>query len=307
MWMFLWSFNFCNFIKMNMLTNHLVANISSCPQPNPVIWIYNTFNQCVYNFKSELGLCLGLVSICCWMSAGFPQVISNFRQKKVHEAWSIYSLLLWLCGDSCNLIGCILIKQFPVQLYTSCYYVTMDIIIISQFFYCLYLHRLQEQPGRDTFRGVANQPWSPRTHRRGTIILTCVFTALLSLPKLGFHDNDKTEVFKSRKLLEVEFTKWAPQLIVGYVIGCLSAILYLSSRIPQIVKNFQRKKTDGVCYSLFLLAALGNSLYGASVMTSSMALQSFNILFCRLFSKILQIRFPVENFWSGKLLGWLDL
>ena len=60
----------------------------------------------------------------------------------------------------------------------------------------------------DTFRGVANQPWSPRTHRRGTIILTCVFTALLSLPKLGFHDNDKTEVFKSRKLLEVEFTKW---------------------------------------------------------------------------------------------------
>jgi len=208
MWMFLWSFNFCNFIKMNMLTNHLVANISSCPQPNPVIWIYNTFNQCVYNFKSELGLCLGLVSICCWMSAGFPQVISNFRQKKVHEAWSIYSLLLWLCGDSCNLIGCILIKQFPVQLYTSCYYVTMDIIIISQFFYCLYLHRLQEQPGRDTFRGVANQPWSPRTHRRGTIILTCVFTALLSLPKLGFHDNDKTEVFKSRKLLEVEFTKW---------------------------------------------------------------------------------------------------
>ena len=23
----------------------------------------------------------------------------------MHEAWSIYSLLLWLTGDSCNLVG----------------------------------------------------------------------------------------------------------------------------------------------------------------------------------------------------------
>ena len=64
--------------KPVMSTDSTSFNITSmCPRPDkpPIKWIATTFNQCIYNVRSEIGLCLGLISIACWMSAGFPFVV----------------------------------------------------------------------------------------------------------------------------------------------------------------------------------------------------------------------------------------
>ncbi|KAI0685158.1 PQ loop repeat-domain-containing protein [Cytidiella melzeri] len=57
-----------------------------------------------------------------------------------------------------------------------------------------------------------------------------------------------------------------------YVIGRISAwactTLYLTSRLPQIWKNYARKSVEGLSISLFVFAFLGNSLYVASILTS---------------------------------------
>lgn len=55
------------------------------------------------------------------------------------------------------------------------------------------------------------------------------------------------------------------QDIVGYSIGCVSTVLYLGSRCPQIFKNFQRKSTEGLSLLLFLCAFLGNFTYSLSI------------------------------------------
>ncbi|XP_034501261.1 lysosomal amino acid transporter 1 homolog isoform X2 [Ailuropoda melanoleuca] len=76
------------------------------------------------------------------------------------------------------------------------------------------------------------------------------------------------EVFRGRTLLSVEpgSKPFTQQEIIGFVIGSVSSVLYLLSRLPQIRTNFLRKSTQGISYSLFALVMLGNALYGASVL-----------------------------------------
>ncbi|XP_045860738.1 lysosomal amino acid transporter 1 homolog isoform X3 [Meles meles] len=78
----------------------------------------------------------------------------------------------------------------------------------------------------------------------------------------------RREVFRSRMLLSVEpgSKPFTQQEIIGFVIGSVSSVLYLLSRLPQIRTNFLRKSTQGVSYSLFALVMLGNTLYGLSVL-----------------------------------------
>jgi len=51
----------------------------------------------------------------------------------------------------------------------------------------------------------------------------------------------------------------------GYVVGLMSTVFYLGSRLPQIIMNFKRGKTDGVHPITFLLAVVANFAYAFSV------------------------------------------
>ncbi|KAJ9149598.1 PQ-loop-domain-containing protein [Coniochaeta hoffmannii] len=51
----------------------------------------------------------------------------------------------------------------------------------------------------------------------------------------------------------------------GQVFGWLCAVLYLGSRLPQLLLNFRRKSTDGVSMLFFLFACLGNLTYVMSI------------------------------------------
>ena len=55
--------------------------------------------------------------------------------------------------------------------------------------------------------------------------------------------------------------------LAGYIIGLLSTVFYLGSRLPQIIMNFKRGKTEGVSYLTFLLAVIANFAYAFSVST----------------------------------------
>lgn len=53
--------------------------------------------------------------------------------------------------------------------------------------------------------------------------------------------------------------------IVGQVFGYISAVLYLGSRVPQLVKNIKRKSTEGLSPLMFTMAVLGNLTYAGSI------------------------------------------
>ncbi|KAG6868235.1 hypothetical protein C0993_005935 [Termitomyces sp. T159_Od127] len=55
---------------------------------------------------------------------------------------------------------------------------------------------------------------------------------------------------------------------IGRVFAWLCTTLYLTSRLPQIWKNYVRKSVEGLSMYLFVFAFLGNSFYVASILTS---------------------------------------
>lgn len=54
--------------------------------------------------------------------------------------------------------------------------------------------------------------------------------------------------------------------VLGQVFGWLCAILYLGSRLPQMLLNWRRKSVEGVSMLFFLFACLGNLTYVLSIM-----------------------------------------
>ncbi|KGL83412.1 Lysosomal amino acid transporter 1, partial [Tinamus guttatus] len=165
------------------------------------------------------------------------------------QALSIYFLLGWLGGDLLNLIGSFLANQLPLQIYTAIYYVLADLVML--FLYCYY-------KAKNRSRGFG-----------APINAAFVFVFLGTVSTVSLLGRDP-DVFRGRARLapsvqEAGDTPFSRNEIIGFVIGSISSVLYLCSRLPPIYTNYKRKSTAGVSYSLFALVMLGNTLYGVSV------------------------------------------
>lgn len=57
----------------------------------------------------------------------------------------------------------------------------------------------------------------------------------------------------------------------GTILSWLSTLLYLGSRVPQLLKNWSRQSTAGLSPQLFIAAFLGNLFYSSSILTNPCA------------------------------------
>lgn len=209
------------------------------------------FGECAQDGWDQASVGLGLISIFCFAASTFPQYIKACKTGNMDQALSLWFLLGWIGGDSCNLIGSFLADQLPLQTYTAVYYVLADLMMLTLYFH----YRFKKRPS-------LSAPINS--------VLLLVLGTVCTMPLLSSTSPvaAQREVFRGRTLLSVEpgskpFTK---QEIVGFVIGSISSVLYLLSRLPQIRTNFLRRSTQGISYSLFALVMLGNTLYGLSVL-----------------------------------------
>ncbi|XP_004592475.2 lysosomal amino acid transporter 1 homolog isoform X1 [Ochotona princeps] len=227
------------------------SNFSSCPNGSRQ-WIWDVFGECAYDGWDEASVGLGLISILCFSASTFPQFIKACKTGNMDQALSLWFLLGWIGGDSCNLIGSFLANQLPLQTYTAVYYVSADLVMLTLYFYYKFKNR---SPGLST-------PINS--------VLLLVAGAVCAVPLLSSAGPvaAPTGGFQGRTLLSVEphIRPFTQQEVIGFVIGSISSVLYLLSRLPQIRTNFLRKSTQGISYSLFALVMLGNTLYGLSVL-----------------------------------------
>lgn len=93
---------------------------------------------------------------------------------------------------------------------------------------------------------------------RSILFNTSILLSVCSLGILGWyltpHRPNPTHTPK------IHFSTW------GQTFGYLCAILYLGSRIPQILLNHQRKSTEGVSVLFFLFACVGNATFVMSIL-----------------------------------------
>ncbi|XP_061114154.1 lysosomal amino acid transporter 1 homolog [Conger conger] len=227
----------------------------SCP--NGSQWVMDGLRECAQDARDMASVIMGLVSILCFMVSSMPQYYSSCRSGNMDRALSIWFLLLWLGGDSCNFVGSFLADQLPLQIYTAIYYVLADLLMLGMYSYYVVKNR------RFNSSTVVNAV--------GLVYLAGAATSLAALPKAGPQVDVMDQKFNGRALLSVLEDDGSPENfttkeIIGFTIGSVSSLLYLCSRLPQIYTNYVRKSTEGLSYFLFALVILGNSLYGLSVL-----------------------------------------
>ncbi|KAI5095314.1 lysosomal amino acid transporter 1-like [Silurus meridionalis] len=234
------------------------SNFSSlCP--NGSEWIWSNLGECTQDARDMSSVVLGLLSIACFIVSSFPQYYSSCKKGNMDSALSIWFLLLWLGGDTCNLAGSFLADQLPLQKYTAVYYVLADLLMISMYSY----YKMNSMRLENANRRVL--------HVAGVLCALGVFSSLSQFSFSSAHKYTASG-FKGRTLLAVEqlhansIEPFSTREIIGFTFGSISSLLYLSSRVPQIATNFLRKSTEGVSFFLFALVILGNVTYGLSVL-----------------------------------------
>lgn len=78
--------------------------------------------------------------------------------------------------------------------------------------------------------------------------------------------------FQTRTLLSFSLTSRTTIQLIGTIQGWLSSVLYVASRLPQLIKNYQRKSTEGLSAFMFVFCVLGNLTYGLSIIIRSLNL-----------------------------------
>jgi solute carrier family 66 (lysosomal lysine-arginine transporter), member 1 len=92
-------------------------------------------------------------------------------------------------------------------------------------------------------------------------------TIACSLAGFLFFQNYSSFSFSIAPSLMLALKEW--QQSTGSILGYISCILYLASRVSQILKNSQRQSAEGLASSMFLCAVAANLFYGTSVLMRS--------------------------------------
>ncbi|KAH9903643.1 PQ-loop-domain-containing protein [Xylariomycetidae sp. FL2044] len=249
------------------------------------------------------GIC-GSISIAAWVVVFSPQIIENFRRSSA-DGLSVQFILIWLLGDVFNILGAVLQGVLPTMLILAVYYTIADFVLLAQcFYYKGFTWRDEIEPpapksstnghaadGRPNERtGLLNgslhdrerrgsgwshlspampmvseqpatPPPTPSAIQSAMWNLVAVFMVCLA-GVLGW--------FLSRRYSgsnpTVPGDAGLPSFDVwGQVFGWMCAVLYLGSRLPQLLLNWRRKSTEGVSVLFFLFACLGNLTYVLSI------------------------------------------
>ncbi|KAJ4468954.1 PQ loop repeat-domain-containing protein [Lentinula lateritia] len=224
-----------------------------------------------FNDSDTLSSILGWVSIACWIVVYSPQIYANYTLQS-GEGLSLVFVYVWLLGDITNMTGAILADLLPTIIILGLYYTLCDIILLVQVYY------YRKKATRSlAFEGVESEetpllPNGTSNHSKkdmssvkelalqyaGALIFVVVTGVL------AWWIGSNIEMEEKHPKRHSLFMVWVIQIL-----GWTSAICYLGSRIPQIIKNFSTR-CEGLAPALFFFSILGNATYSLSICVKSM-------------------------------------
>ncbi|KAJ4487860.1 PQ loop repeat-domain-containing protein [Lentinula aciculospora] len=118
------------------------------------------------------------------------------------------------------------------------------------------------------------------TSRTGRVLTPRALGSLNTVPPIERATSiDKIRSFDNHTIISLPPTNGGPtfepkvvedsnERIIGRIFAWVCTTLYLTSRLPQIWKNYVRKSVEGLSMYLFIFAFLGNTFYVTSILTS---------------------------------------
>ncbi|XP_062567032.1 lysosomal amino acid transporter 1 homolog isoform X2 [Saccostrea cucullata] len=245
-----------------------ISNVTDTNCSTGIQWIYKVLGDCVWDTRGIVSVALGVASILFWLVVSIPQMVKNCRNIAGVEGISILLILQWTLGDATNLVGAILTKQLPLQIYLAIYFVFADLVLFSQYIYYQIWKRKQ---------ATGNRPGAvPKIVLcfTGAFLGTNLFGAIFHKTSLPFinqgqnmyirhHSTGRSLMGTNLQHSAVIFHGFIDE--IGYAIGVVSSIFYIGSRSAQLYKNYKRQSTDGLSILMFWLAIFGNLTYGLAI------------------------------------------
>lgn len=120
----------------------------------------------------------------------------------------------------------------------------------------------KDMPDTKALKPSQPRSWTQAILFNGTAIVLVVLAGIAgyylspSQPEKTDHHGTTPADEQARSL---QFSLW------GQIFGYICAVLYLGSRIPQILLNYRRKSTEGLNALFFLFACIGNLTYVMSI------------------------------------------
>jgi len=222
---------------------------NSCPSPldhsDLLRWFAKLTGICPYQPREAVSWLFGCLSILSWMFAQLPQIATNYKNRSV-VGLSLAFLVSWFLGDITNLLGCLLTDQLAFQTMLARYYLFVDFVLLCQYAYYSFIcqpcqHDLSTRTGHI----------NPEFSRSPASLL--LFVASPSAKMISQNQGEYNTTFSKD---------------LGRIFSWTCAAFYLSSRLPQLWKNYMRKSCSGLSLGLFVAAFLGNLFYTLSILTS---------------------------------------
>ena len=208
-------------------------------------WIYSAFNDCIVSPTDKWSFAIGMVSNIVWVISAFPEIYTICRTKKV-DGISPFLFTFLVSGDVLSLIGNILTGGLATQIITCILYILCDGTMLLQYIYHKCIKPRCYKDGEKSEVNEVNQEVDesgiPVMGAAGIVVATAVTAAVdYSLPYTG-------------------------TTLIGSIFGWFSSIVYISSRVPQVVLNFKRRHVSNLSPYYFLCTITGNTTYFLSLL-----------------------------------------
>lgn len=266
-----------------------------CEPETPVLALLSqSFGTCLPSYLAFFSTAAGVLSIVSWLFAQIPQIWKNYRRGSV-EGLSLGFLAIWLAGDVCNLLGAVWTRQMWFQQVVGLYYVLVDIVLVSQYFYFININPPELLVGHaldyddsidDDDNGDSDDPYlvdsEPETNGQqkkkpkeketrsnssgspGRGRSRSLASTLIVVVSMMFHLAGASPIAATSAAATLDDGVTLQDL--GSVLSWFSTLLYVSSRLPQLLLNLRRRSTSGLAISLFVAAFFGNFFYSLSLL-----------------------------------------
>jgi uncharacterized protein with PQ loop repeat len=203
----------------------------------------------------------GYLSIGCWLIVFTPQLWENYTRKS-GDGLSMTFLVIWLLGDVFNLIGVVMQDLLFTMLLLAVWYTLADIGLIWQVLY----YQSKRSGRKNSEDSLETDPLLPRSmieqptkRKQNQIIpqLTLVISVIALVGSIAYYSyfhlysDDNSHSGREKRQMQV----------IPQIMGWTSAVLYVASRVPQIVKNYKERSTDGLSLAMFFCAVMGNVFF----------------------------------------------
>ncbi|GIQ81546.1 hypothetical protein KIPB_002521, partial [Kipferlia bialata] len=165
----------------------------------------------------------------------------------------LYAFLInWIIGDLTNLLGAVIIGALPTQIFSALYYCLADVLLFVQF----RLYSPKDKQGTvlegTNLLADTTQDTSLAIHPLAMLLTLALAlgTRASSVPSVTLSDDE---------------TPLTWQFWVGWMLGWVSGVNYVASRINQILKNVREKSPETLSISMFIIAICGNTTYALSI------------------------------------------